>query len=196
MPELIVPAARPPRRTLSRSARRRLDRLSRAAHRFHRFAHHPLCDRYAGEVVRIGARTRLCRGCTYAVIGGLGGGIAGLVAGGSSRLAAAFSLAGTIVLLATLYGPRRSKLLTRLIPAALFACAMTTGVLATSLPGIAIAAGAAACIGGLRLLYGRRGADRSPCTTCPEAGQSPCSGFRAIVSRERAVQRVARSIIS
>lgn len=196
MPELIVPAARPPRRTLSRAARRRLDRLSRSAHRFHRFAHHPLCDRYAGEVVRIGTRTRLCRGCTYAVLGGASGGIAGLLAGGSATLAAASLLAGAAVLLATLYGPRRSKLITRLLPAALFACAMTTGVLATSLAGIGLAVGVVACAGGFRLLYGRRGADRAPCTTCPENGQSPCSGFRAIVSRERAVQRVARSIIS
>ena len=31
---------------------RRLDRLSVAAHRFHRWAHHPLCTEYEGEVLR------------------------------------------------------------------------------------------------------------------------------------------------
>ena len=35
-----------------KALRRKIDRLSRAAHRFHRFAHHPLCERYAGEVIR------------------------------------------------------------------------------------------------------------------------------------------------
>lgn len=49
---------------------------------------------------------------------------------------------------------------------------------------------------GLRILYGKRGADRTPCTTCPERELSPCSGFAPIVSRERAVQRVARSILA
>ena len=54
----------------------------------------------------------------------------------------------------------------------------------------------AAIVVGLRILYGKRGADRTPCTTCPERELSPCSGFAPIVSRERAVQRVARSILA
>ncbi|MFT3692502.1 MAG: hypothetical protein QM831_05125 [Kofleriaceae bacterium] len=201
--ETFVPAARLPRRRLSRTTQKALDRLSRRAHRFHRFAHHPLCEQYAGEVVRIG-KTRLCRGCTFAVVGGAVGGAAGLVVGGDVRLAIAAVGVGGFLLLATLYskpgasdvGKRHSKWITRLIPAALFAFAMTTSMLTFRTAGFALAGGAAAIVGGLRLLYGRRGADRSPCTACPERTQSPCSGFRAIVQRERAVQRVARSIIS
>jgi hypothetical protein len=49
----------------------RLDRLARRAHAFHRFAHHPLCDRYAGELIVLRGRTRICRGCCYAAIGSL-----------------------------------------------------------------------------------------------------------------------------
>jgi hypothetical protein len=36
------------------SAARDLDRLAKRAHRFHRFAHHPLCAAYAGETLRVG----------------------------------------------------------------------------------------------------------------------------------------------
>src|SRR5258706_14473890 len=81
----LIPAARLPRRRIARGTAIKLDRLSRGAHRFHRFAHHPLCDRYAGEVVRFG-RVRLCRGCTFAVIGGLAGGVVGLTVDAATSL--------------------------------------------------------------------------------------------------------------
>jgi hypothetical protein len=195
MESVVIPAARLPRRRISRTTAKRLDRLARAAHRFHRFAHHPLCERYAGEVVRVG-RVRLCRGCTYAIAGGLAGGCVGLVVGASIVVAAGATIAGCAMLMSTMYARGRpSKLVTRLVPAGLFALAMTCGVLRASVLGLVVAFADGAIVVGLRLLYGRRGADRTPCTTCPERELSPCSGFRAIVSRERAVQRVARSII-
>jgi hypothetical protein len=180
---------RPPR--TSKRVLRELDRLSRGAHRFHRYAHHPLCTRYAGEVVRIG-KVRLCRGCTFAVAGGLAGGCIGLAIGPSVIASASTALGGATLLLATLWLRRRfSKLVTRLAPAGLFALAITCGVLDGSLLGIACAIGSAVLVGGLRLLYGRRGADRTPCKTCPERELAPCSGFAPIVSRERAFQRIA-----
>ena len=52
---------------------RRLDRLAARAHRFHRFAHHPLCRAYADETVRLGRRTRVCRGCAAVVMGAVVG---------------------------------------------------------------------------------------------------------------------------
>ena len=64
---------------------RRLDRLARRAHAFHRFAHHPLCGRYRGEVVPLGRRARLCLGCTL--------GTAGLAAGPALGALAAARLA-------------------------------------------------------------------------------------------------------
>jgi hypothetical protein len=193
--ELIVPAARPPRRTIDPRTQRALARLSRRAHRFHRFAHHPLCGTYAGEVVRIG-KTRLCRGCTYAIAGGLAGGCTGLALGSSTTISIVATAVGTAFLLATLWSRRRiGKLATRLVPAALFALAITCGVLALRPTGIVAALVAAAIVGGLRVLYGKRGPDRSPCTTCPERTLQPCSGFAPIVSRERAFQRVVRTML-
>jgi hypothetical protein len=197
----IVPASRLPRRRIARGTARQLDRLSRGAHRFHRFAHHPLCDRYASEVVRIG-RVRLCRGCTYAITGGLVGGCVGLVAGASVPIASMSTIAGFAMLIATLYAKRRpSKLVTRLVPAALFALAMTCGVLSLAPLGFAAALGAAAIVVGLRVLYGKRGADRTPCTTCPERAllesvTASCSGFAPIIRREAAFQRAARALIT
>jgi len=180
-----------PRPRTSKRVLRELDRLSRRAHRFHRFAHHPLCTQYRGEVVRIG-KVRLCRGCTFAVAGGLAGGIAGLAIGASVTASATATLGGATLLLATLWLRRRlPKLVTRLVPAGLFALAITCGALDGSALGIACAIGSAAIVGGLRLLYGKRGANRAPCTTCPERDLAPCSGFAPIVSRERAFQRVA-----
>jgi hypothetical protein len=61
---------------------RRIDRLARRAHAFHRFAHHPLCEPYRGEVLRVGRRGRLCKGCTFLAAGLLAGALAG--AAGSS----------------------------------------------------------------------------------------------------------------
>jgi hypothetical protein len=193
----LIPVARLPRSRIARGTAKQLDRLSRGAHRFHRFAHHPLCDRYAGEVVRIGQRVRLCRGCTYAIAGGVAGGLLGLAIGASVVVAAAATISGFALIVSTLYSRRRpTKLVTRLVPATLFALAMTCGVLSASPLGIAAALGAAAIVAGLRVLYGKRGADRTPCTTCPEREWSPCSGFAPIVRREAAFQRKARSLIN
>jgi hypothetical protein len=173
---------------------RRIDRLSRRAHRFHRFAHHPLCGRYAGEVIRIGRRTRLCRGCTFAAAGGLVGGLVGLVAGAPASVAIGAGVAATLLLVPTVVSKRRMpKLVTRLAPAALFAFALVASALARA--PIATAAVATVVIA-LRLLYGRRRGDRTPCETCPERTLSPCSGFAAIVSREQAFQRVVRRILA
>lgn len=175
---------------LSPGQARRIDRLSRRAHRFHRFAHHPLCGRYAGEVIRVGRRVRLCRGCTFAIAGGLAGGAAGLAIGASTSVALAAMAAAVLLLVPTVVSKRRvPKLATRLAPAALFALALTTSLLAWQ---PVVAATALSLVGGLRMLYGRRGGDRSPCETCPERTLSPCSGFAPIVAREQAFQRVVR----
>jgi hypothetical protein len=190
LPLIPASALRGLRPRLSPGQVRRIDRLSRRAHRFHRFAHHPLCGRYAGEVIRVGRRVRLCRGCTLAVAGGLAGGITGLGVGASTSVALAAMAAAVLLLVPTVVSKRRiPKLATRLVPAALFALALTTSVLAWQ---PVVTAAALALVAGLRVLYGRRGGDRSPCETCPERAMSPCSGFAPIVLREQAFQRVVR----
>jgi hypothetical protein len=173
---------------------RRIDRLSRRAHRFHRHAHHPLCGRYAAEVIRVGRRVRLCRGCTLAVAGGLAGGAIGLVVTASASVALGALAVATLLLVPTVVSKRRlPKLVARLAPAALFALAITTSVLAWQ---PLVTALAVALVGGMRVLYGRRGGDRTPCQTCPERELSPCSGFAPIVRREQAFQRVVRRLLA
>ncbi|HSB19854.1 MAG TPA: hypothetical protein VLD85_07605, partial [Anaeromyxobacteraceae bacterium] len=71
-----APLPAPPARIPAALARR-IDRLARRAHAFHRLAHHPLCRRYAAEVIRIGRRGRVCRGCAFTGAGAIAGGLAG-----------------------------------------------------------------------------------------------------------------------
>ncbi len=88
---------------------RRIDGLARAAHRFHRYAHHPLCAAYAGEVFRLGRRTRLCRGCTLVAIGAIAGALAAalLPAPGTVAMLVVTALAAPIGALAA-WAPRRA----------------------------------------------------------------------------------------
>lgn len=192
---IIVPAARPPRHRIDSKTQKQLARLSRRAHRFHQFAHHPLCGNYAGEVIRIG-RNRFCRGCAYALLGGATGGLTGLALGASTTIPIVTTAVGAAIIVATLWTQRRiTKLVTRLAPAFLFTVAMTCGAQGFGTSGLIAALAATMIVGGLRLLYGKRGPDRTPCTTCPERDLQPCSGFRPIVSRERAFQRTIRKLI-
>ena len=174
----------------------KIDRLSRAAHRFHRFAHHPLCDAYAGEVVRLGRRTRVCRGCLFVALGGGAGFASSVVAPSPWSWTLALALAGTAVFLCTTFVPSlrragRTKLASRLLPAMAIAhglgCALRLGAV-----GCAIAAAAAGGIVGVVALYRRRGPDRTPCASCPERNlPQPCRGIAPIVRRERAFRRMA-----
>ncbi|HEY1815775.1 MAG TPA: hypothetical protein VGG74_25675 [Kofleriaceae bacterium] len=146
-------------------------------------------------MIRIGPRARVCRGCTYAAIGGVVGSALGLVAPISIAFAA--TLVATVAIVVTLYTRRRTKLVTRMVPAGMFALAIVAGARTGSSLGFVAAFAAAASAGGLRVLYGRRGADRSPCATCPERVLPvPCSGVQPIVSRERAFQRAAGRLLA
>ena len=199
MSDIVVPAARPPRHRIDPKTQKKLARLSRRAHRFHQFAHHPLCGNYAGEVIRIG-RNRFCRGCCYALLGGALGVPTGVAVdlglGPSTTIAWVTTAIAAAIIVVTLLTRRRiTKLVTRLAPACMMSVAMTCGVLGLGTSGFIAALAAAMIVGGLRLLYGKRGPDRTPCTTCPERELQPCSGFAPIVSRERAFQRAVRKMI-
>jgi hypothetical protein len=183
---------------IPREVARRIDRLAARAHRFHRWAHHPLCGAYADEIVRVG-KLRVCRGCAYAAIGGAAGGSIALVAPAGMMIAAVVGAGALAILAASIAwrrvrGVRPTKIVTRFAPAAALAFAITRGVL---VGGVAIAIAACASAAALALLaaYKRRGNDRAPCATCPERAMSPCSGFRPIVMRERAFQRVSLRLL-
>ena len=179
---------------------RRLDRLARRAHRFHRHAHHPLCPAYAGELVRLGRRAALCRGCASAGLGaGLGLALGALLSppGGPALLLAAALLG---VALRFALGARRirwSKLLTRAAPAALATATAVWGARAASAPGLASATCALAAVGVAVLAYRRRGPDRSPCQRCPERPSAvTCRGLRHLVRREAALARLSGRLIA
>jgi hypothetical protein len=174
---------------------RRIDRLARRAHRFHRFAHHPLCAPYSMEVVRIGRRVRVCKGCALAVAGALAGGIAGLLAPPlpPARLAALLACAAPLVLLVA--APRRGrpqpKLLTRALPAAV-AGALAAAGLRGAAPGLGVTAATIAASVLAARAYRRRGPDRSACQDCSErTAQRACAGFRPHARREAAFARLA-----
>ena len=167
------------RSRVPRALARRIDRLAVRAHRFHRHAHHPLCGRYVGEVIRVG-KLRLCRGCSYALAGGVVGGALGLAISAFGVIALA--VATTLIAVSLRFRP--PKLVTRFVPAAAAAFAFAAGAWPVRVAALAI-------VLGLHALYRRRGPDRRPCTTCPERAYQPCSGLHPIVMRERAFQRVS-----
>lgn len=183
-----------------RALARRLDRLARRAHAFHRFAHHPLCSAYRAEVVRLGRRA-VCRGCLLAAAGTATGVALGALAPAPSAGALALGLASTAAALAAAAAPgrsarRRSKLLTRAAPAALAAALATSGLAAGGLARVAAGLSAVAMALAATALYRRRGPDRSPCLACPEReGPRVCSGFRRIARREAAFARLAGKLL-
>jgi hypothetical protein len=182
---------------------RRIAGLARHAHAFHRFAHHPLCDRYRGELIALRGNTRVCRGCASA----LGGTVLGTVAALSLHLpvapvaalsfASGLCLAGSLIALRRKPTPRRgariSKLISRGIPAALTSASLVALLMAAAWSRFALLLGATAlCV----RAYRRRGPDRSPCLQCPERIQSePCSGYAPIVRAERAFRRRAHQLL-
>lgn len=174
--------------------RRRLDRLARKAHAFHRFAHHPLCVEYAGERVQIG-RVQICRGCAL-----LGIGIAlGLIGGEllpASRLIASAGLGLALGVSATAFLTRLPKSLGRTLPGASLGLAFIQGLHLGPF-GWLMSVGAVLIFSAAFLFYRRRGPHRGPCDTCPDRDQRPaCRGFAPILRRERAVQRLAGKLIA
>ena len=186
---------------------RRIDRLARKAHLFHRYAHHPLCDRYAVEVVRLGGLI-VCRGCLLGAIGA-GAGLVGGCATATSREALLVMTIGLVAVVATGglilgRGPSVAKVWTRLLPAlaastvvagSLMAAVRATGFdrVGRLVPALMVSV---VCFTWLRA-YRRNGPNRTACARCPEYGAPEvCRGFRRIVSRERALRRVAGGLLA
>jgi hypothetical protein len=181
--------------------KRKLQRLARRAHAFHRFAHHPLCERYSGELIVLRGRTRLCRGCSLAAVGGMLGALCALV----WRLPIMPLSVASLLLLASTLVPRSSpavdsakrtaKLWTRALPASIVASTLVALLRTPSLGRVLCALTLLALLTLARASYRRRGPDRSACVHCPERNDAPCSGFRAIVRAERAFTRRAHQLL-
>jgi len=168
---------------ISKAVAARIDRASRYAHRFHRFAHHPLCNRYRGELISIGHRARFCRGCALGAFGGALGLCLHLRA--PQAIVITLTALGLLLITAVV---RLPKVGSRLIPAALLGAAALAGIAMTLAIGAVIAA--------MLWAYRQRGPDRFPCLACPERHLSVCSGYAPIVRRERAFRRLSASWIT
>jgi hypothetical protein len=188
------------------SIARRIDRLARRAHAFHRFAHHPLCDRYRDELISIGSRTRVCRGCTCAISGALAGTLLGALVQFPASAAVAFAMLATSVpILAQRFERDRmqaecarvGKRWTRALPLGALALALVAGLRTQNTAGVVTAASIAVTLLVLLRAYRGVGPDRSPCSDCPErTSPVPCSGFRDIVRAERAFVRRSRQLLT
>jgi hypothetical protein len=164
-----------------RALAQRIDRASRAAHLFHRYAHHPLCGRYQTELVSLGRRVRVCRGCTLIAVGLVVGVAVGLLVRG--RVAPLPLWAAALTLVAVGERVLRVKTVSRFLPALAIGMAGPA-----SLPA---AAGSLGVLLGLRAAYRRRKPNRAACLSCPERTEQVCSGVRPIVLRERAFGRLS-----
>ena len=183
------------RSRIRRSLARRLDRLARRAHAFHRFAHHPLCGRYGGEVIRVGRRARVCRGCALALAGSMAGAVTGALWGAPPAALACATLALALAGL-SLRDRRLPKMVTRFLAACGLSFAVFTVIHAPAPRSMGIAIASCVATAVLTVLYKRRGPDRSPCASCPEWGApTTCSGFRPIVVREKALMRKAGALL-
>lgn len=173
---------------------RRIDRLARRAHAFHRFAHHPLCGPYGGEIVRVGRRARVCRGCALAGVGAAVGLALGAVMPpmeGRLLVALAFTSLGALGW-ATLPVRSGGKVLSRLLPLTLAGLTLAGGGRAANLWGAMAVLSTCLALALATLRYRRRGANRLACDSCPVRAQRPaCPGALRILRREQAFQRLA-----
>jgi hypothetical protein len=195
----------PERPRLPKALVRRLDRLAHRAHLFHRYAHHPLCEEYGGEVLRVGRKLRVCRGCTFAAMGGAAGIATGLLLPLPSApwlwALAAFGTGVMLWLTRVEPAPRdqthhipkaRPKSLTRLLPAAALGALSTLALRLGNWQGWALDLVSVALLAATIARYRQRGPQRHPCATCPEAkGPVPCRGFQPMHRREQAFARLA-----
>jgi len=177
---------------------RRIDRLAGRAHCFHSYAHHPLCEAYAGEVLRLG-RVRLCKGCTYVVLGACLGLLLGAlvpalpkwILGVLASVALAWGSAVTMVGRVR----RLGKAATRILPTFLAVFLMVQGLWLRSVDGLLLATGCGVALLITTWIYRRRGPWRERCEDCPDKDVRPCPGFRPQFRRERAFRRLAARML-
>lgn len=183
---------------IPRATARRIDRLAWRAHLFHRWAHHPLCAAYRGEVLKVG-RVFLCKGCALVglgvMVGSVAGALAPLLGMGGLWVPACLGVVWGCGIAAWPAARRAGKLATRTLPMAAAAFLVVQAARHWSLAGATLVAGViGALVFGIRA-YWKRGPWRAPCTGCPELDQRPCSGFRRQYRREKAFGRLAGWVV-
>jgi hypothetical protein len=181
---------------LAPSLSRRIDRLSWRAHLFHRFAHHPLCTEYASEVIRVGRRGRVCKGCALLAFGISCGTLAGLFVRVPMGAAIALGACATLLSAASLR-LRLGKIASRLAPAVVAGLVGASAIRGRSPADLAVLGGVGAAAALLYVGYRRRGPNRKACEACPERSlPATCRGMAEIVRRERAFRRLSGRLIA
>jgi hypothetical protein len=164
---------------------RMADRLALAGLRWRfgwsfRFAHHPLCDRFAAQVWRFGC-LRICAGCTCLLGGAVLAAISGWVAGGwQPWWALPWTAAMTGVLAASWPSwYARWPAPVRQILRALTGAGLAGPVLAAMAGYWPIALAMASGLAVVRLPFARSRALRrgQACAGCPHLGVGVCPGF-------------------
>jgi hypothetical protein len=182
-------------RRLAPRLARRIDRLSWRAHLFHRFAHHPLCQEYEHEVIRVGRRGRVCRGCALVALGLALGAAAGVLVRMPIGLSVGTAIAAAILSAAGLR-VRIGKIASRLIPASIAGLVTASAIRSRSHADLAVLGLVWTAVALLSVAYRRRGPDRGRCESCPEHGTTEsCRGMAEIVRRERAFRRLSGRLI-
>jgi hypothetical protein len=179
---------------LSAPIAREVDRLARGAHRRTAWAHHPLCERYGPETLRLG-RHVVCKGCALVVLGaavGFGAALCLRLRAEHAALACAILAAPSILALVR----RVPKVVSRALPGGALGLGLGAAVAAPGAATILLGVGLVAALLVHRAVYRRRGPDRSPCATCPERASAPaCAGFTPLLRRERAFRRAATRVM-
>lgn len=162
---------------------------------FHRFAHHPLCSEYEREVIRIGRRGRICKGCSLLALGLFAGAAAGVFLRMPLAIAAPIALVGALMAAGSLRF-RLGKIASRLFPASIAGLVSANAILARSPSDLAMIGLVFAAVAVLYVGYRRRGPDRRACEACPERSiASSCRGMGEILRRERAFRRLSARLV-
>ncbi len=184
---------------IPRDTARRLDRLAWRAHLFHRYAHHPLCEAYRGEVLRVG-RMWICKGCAFVALGALAGIALGCLLPALTTEALTLLTIAVLAWLACVFTAPwvrgMGKTGTRLLPTLGAVFLGFQGIRCGGVGGWGLAL--VLCLGTVLVIwaYRRRGPWRGPCAACPEREGRPCAGFRRQFRRERAFGRLAGRLLA
>jgi hypothetical protein len=147
-----------------------------------RFAHHPLCDRFADHVWRIG-RLHLCAGCTCMVVGCVLATCLGIIMGGWSAIGLWPWLGGTALVAAASwprwYANWRAPM--RWLLRTLTGAAMAGPLLAAHSGFLteAVALVAIFLLARIPFAQMRRALRAASCNGCQHLGQGVCPGFQA-----------------
>lgn len=160
-----------------------------------RWAHKPLCDRFAEDVLALGS-ARVCRSCVC-LYAGLTLALVSLFLGwapsGAVTIAVLVATAGFSAPKVYKRWPRRARDGLRFAAGALIPW---TAALAWSAPWVGVPAVVALAVAWWVYLRQRVARRAAACTGCPELGRGVCSGFATQAVSTRAFEQRASDLVA